>query len=338
MRIKPLIVCIAIVLLAASCLYAGGSERIGTSGAQELRIPVGSRATAMGGADIASVVGAEAIFWNPAGVAYQEGTEAMFSHLEYIAGINVNYFGVTTDLEDFGSLGLHAKVISIGEMEVTTTAQPQGTGETFSPTFAVVGLTYAKMFTDRVSFGVTASLISEKIEQVSANGVAFDFGFIYDPLWQGLKFGIALKNYGPQMQFTGEDFGVSVDLPDVEPGTQSKTTRTQSAQFELPSFVQLGMSWDLVNQGLNRATAVGSFQSNNFSQDEFRGGMEYAYDDMFFLRGGYVGSNQDSYMFGLTLGAGLKYSWGQSTVSIDYSWVQTEFFDDNQYITAKFAF
>ena len=25
-------------------------------------------------------------------------------------------------------------------------------------------------------------------------------------------------------------------------------------------------------------------------------------------------------------------------ISIDYSWVETEFFDDNQYITAKFGF
>jgi hypothetical protein len=338
MRIKQFIICIAIVLLTASCLYAGGSERIGTAGAQELRIPVGSRVTAMAGANVSDVSGAEALFWNPAGVAYQEGTEAMFSHLEYIAGIDVNYFGVSTDLGDFGFLGLHAKVISIGEMEVTTTDQPQGTGETFSPTFSVIGLTYSRMFTDRVSFGATANLINERIEQVSANGIALDFGFIYDPLWQGLKFGVAVRNFGPQMRFTGEDFSVSVDPPDAEPGTQLKTTRTQSAEFELPAFIQFGASWDFVNQDQNRATAIGSFQANNFSQDEFRYGMEYSYDNMFFLRGGYVASSQDSYMFGLTLGGGLKYAWGQNTISFDYSWVQTEYFDDNQYFTVKFGF
>ncbi len=338
MRIKPFTVCIAIVLLAASCLYAGGSDRIGTAGAQELRIPVGSRATAMAGANVADVSGAEALFWNPAGLAYQEGTEAMFSHLEYIADINVNYLAVTTDLGDFGYLGLSAKVISIGEMDVTTTDQPQGTGATFSPTFSVIGLTYSRVFTDRVSFGASANLISEKVEQVSAQGLSLDFGFIYDPLWRGLKFGVAIKNFGPEMRFTGEDFSVSVEVPDAEPGTQLKTTRTQSASFELPAFVQFGASWDLVARGENRATAVGSFQANNFSEDEFRGGMEYAYDDMFFLRGGYVASGQDAYMYGLTLGAGLKYSWGQSTISIDYSWVQTEFLDDNQYFTVMFTF
>ncbi|MFH1894163.1 MAG: PorV/PorQ family protein [Candidatus Zixiibacteriota bacterium] len=338
MRIKPLIVSFVIVLLAASCLYAGGSERIGSAGAQELRIPVGSRASAMAGANIADVSGAEALFWNPAGVAHFEGTEAMFTHLQYIADINVDYFGVMTNIEDFGSIGLHAKVVSIGEMEVTTTQEPQGTGETFSPTFSVIGATYSRVFTDRVSFGMTANLINEKIEQVSANGLAFDFGFIYDPLWRGFKFAIAIKNYGPQMRFSGEGFNLSVDPPDAEPGTQLKTVATKSAQFELPAYIQLGASWDAVNRDLSRAVVVGSFQANNFSEDEFRGGIEYSYDDMFFLRGGYVGSSQDSFMYGLTLGAGLKYAWGQNSITFDYSWVETDFFDNNQYFTAKFAF
>ncbi len=338
MRSRLSIICFAAVLLAASCVYAGGSQRIGTAGAQELRIPVGSRASAMGGANIADVRGTEALFWNPAGVAYGEGTEAMFTHLEYIAGIDVNYFGLTTDLRDLGSIGLHAKIISIGEMEVTTEDSPQGTGETFSPTFSVIGVTYSRVFTDRVSFGVSASLINERIENVSATGVALDFGFIYDPLWRGLKLGVAVKNYGPSMRFTGEGFDVTTDVPGTEPGTATKTFRSQSAAFELPAFIQFGAAWDLMDQGANRVTAVGSFQANNFANDEYRGGLEYGYDETFFLRGGYVGSNQNSYMFGMTLGAGLKYRWGQNTISFDYSWVETEFFDDSQYITAKFGF
>lgn len=338
MRIKPLIICFAIVLLSASCLLAGGNERIGTAGAQELRIPVGSRASAMAGANIADVTGAEALYWNPAGVAYTEGSEVMFSHLNYIADINVDYFGVMTSISDVGTIGLQAKVISIGDIEKTTTAAPQGTGAIFSPTFSVIGATFSRVFTDRVSFGMTANLVSEKVEQVSATGLSFDFGFIYDPLWRGLKFGIAMKNYGPQMKFTGEGFDVAIELPDAQPGTQSKTLRTKSAQFELPASIQLGVAWEAVNQELNRAVVVGAFQSNNFSEDEFRGGLEYSYDDMFFLRGGYVGSSQDSFMYGLTLGAGLKYAWGQNSITFDYSWVETEYFDNNQYFTAKFSF
>jgi hypothetical protein len=292
----------------------------------------------MAGADIADVSGAEALYWNPAGVAHHDGTEAMFSHLEYMADIDINYFGVMTNLEDFGTIGFQAKVISIGEIIKTTTHEALGTGETFSPTFAIIGVTYSRIFTDRVSFGITANYVNEAVEQVAAHGMSFDVGIMYNPLWQGLKFGVMMKNFGPNMKFEGEGFNVSVDVPETEPGSKPKNFRSQSSEFELPAFIQFGASWDAINQDLNRAVVTGSFQANNFSEDEFRGGLEYSYDDMFFLRGGYVASSQDNYMYGLSLGAGLKYSWGQNHISFDYSWVESEWFDDNQYFTVKFSF
>ncbi|HEQ97997.1 MAG TPA: PorV/PorQ family protein [candidate division Zixibacteria bacterium] len=338
MKIKVLCLTLVAMLLCSAALYAGGDERIGTSGAQELRIPVGSRMSALAGAGVAEAVGAEALYWNPAGVAYYDGTEVMFTHLQYFADIDVNYFAATTAIEDFGSIGLSAKVVSFGDIEKTTVLAPEGTGEILSPSYSVIGLTYSRRFTDRVAFGATGMLVNERIDQLSATGVAFDFGFVYDPGWQGLKFGLVVKNYGPQMRFSGSDFDVDNDVPGAEPGTPDRTFRSQSASFELPSSVQLGASWNLLRNEANSATIMGLFQSNNFSEDEFRGGIEYAFNDMFFLRGGYVGSTQDDYMYGPSVGAGLKMTWGNTTFVLDYSWMQTEFFDNNQFFTVKFGF
>jgi len=338
MNIKVLRLTVIALLLCSVALYAGGDERIGSAGAQELRIPVGSRMSALGGAGVAEAIGAEAIYWNPAGVAFYDGTEVMFTHLEYFADISVEYFAVTTAIEDFGSLGISAKVMSFGDIPKTTVANPEGTGEIISPTYAVVGLTYSRQFTDRVAFGVTGQLVNEKIEQQSATGMAFDFGFIYDPGWQGLRFGLVIKNYGPDMRFSGPGFDVDNNVPGSEPGTTDKTYRTQSASFELPSSVQIGASWNLLDIENSRATLMGNFQSNNSSRDEFRGGLEYAFNDMFFLRGGYVNSGQDSYMYGATFGAGLKLMWGNTSIAVDYTWMQTEFFDDNQFFTVTFGF
>ncbi len=338
MKTRYVIICFACVLLGASCLYAGSSDRIGTAGAQELRIPIGGRTTAMGGSNIADVYGSEALYWNPAGVSHHDGTEAMFSHLEYMADINIDYFGVMTNLEDFGTIGFQAKVISIGDIPRTTTREALGTGEMFSPTFSVVGVTYSRVFTDRVSFGVTANYVNEAVEQVAAHGISFDVGVMYDPLWQGLRFGITMKNFGPNMKFEGEGFNVSVDVPGTEPGSKPKNFRSQSSEFELPAYIKFGVSWDMVNQDLNKAVVTGAFQANNFSEDEFRGGLEYSYDDMFFLRGGYSYSNQESYMYGLSVGGGIKYAWGQNYITLDYTWVESEYFDNNQYFTAKFSF
>jgi len=335
---KVLHLTVIALLVCSVALHAGGDERIGTAGAQELRIPVGSRMSALGGSGVAEAIGAEALFWNPAGAAFYEGTEVMFTHLEYFADIDVEYFAATTAIEDFGSLGFSAKVLSFGDIEKTTIAAPEGTGEIISPNYSVVGLTYSRIFTDRVSFGATGMLINERIDQQSATGVAFDFGFIYDPGWRGLRFGIVIKNYGPDMSFDGPGFDVDNEVPGSEPGTTGKTYRSQSTTFELPSSVQMGASWNLLQDANNKATVMGLFQSNNSSQDEYRGGMEYSYNDMFFLRGGYVGSSQNAYMFGATLGAGLKLMWGNTSITLDYSWMQTEFFDDNQFFTIKFGF
>ena len=339
---KILLVSSALLILMSAMLLAGNEVKIGTAGAQELRIPVGSRGSALGGAMIANSYGAEALFWNPAGAANQAGTEAMFSHLEYFADMNLEYVGITTNLEGFGTLGASVKVLSIGDILRTTWDDQQGvSGETFNPTFSVLGLTYARQFTDRVSFGTTVYFVNERVEQVSARGVAFDFGFTYQPNWRGLKFGVVAKHIGPQMQFTGSGFDIKT-IPDTnDPNSSAKTVRTASEGFDLPSSIQFGVAWNaLQNNEKNDLELSGTFQSNNFSQDEFKGGAEYGFNDTFFLRGGFVGSSQDEFTYGGSFGAGLKFHWGGSHVSLDYSWQQVDVtgFDDNQYFTVKFAF
>ena len=96
---------LVLVVLAAAPAWAGSDERQGSAGAGELKIPVGPRSTALGGTTVADVTGAEAIYWNPAGLASQTGTAAYFSHLSYIADMDVNYFALVTKAGNFGSIG-----------------------------------------------------------------------------------------------------------------------------------------------------------------------------------------------------------------------------------------
>ena len=67
MRRNSLLLSILIVLLCVGMVAAEDTNRMGTAGAVELRLPVGARATALSGAVLADVTGAEALFWNPAG-------------------------------------------------------------------------------------------------------------------------------------------------------------------------------------------------------------------------------------------------------------------------------
>ena len=134
MKYRFVLLLLVLLAVGLTSAYAGNSQRIGTAGGQELLIPIGSRGTAMGGAVVGNTYGVEAIYWNPAGLASLEGSEAMFTHLPYIADIDVHLGGLATSVEDIGVLAFATKVVSIGDMEETTQELPNGTGRIVNPT------------------------------------------------------------------------------------------------------------------------------------------------------------------------------------------------------------
>ena len=330
---------LAVLVLFAGTLYAGSSRRVGTSGAQELRIPIGSRATAMGGSVIADVSGIEATFWNPAGLVSSGVNEVMFSQLSYFADMNLSYAAAALNFPEFGSIGISAKILDVGDITVTTEESPEGTGDLFSPSFAVIGLTFSRMMTDRVNFGLTGKFINEQITRETARGVAFDFGFQYSTGIAGLRFGMAIKNIGPDMTFTGSDLEEVVQVPGDNPQSQPRFLRYELASFELPTTFELGTAYEIFSSEASRLVVTGNFQNNNFSGDQWGAGTEYVLNDIIYLRGGYLSAgDQEDFLYGLSLGGGVQFNLRGNTFSFDYSWQSTEFFDDNQYYSLSFVF
>jgi len=325
------ILALTVLLLQPLVAQAGGDERLGTAGALELLIPMGARGVAMGGSVMALSKGAEAWFWNPAGAASVEGSEVSFSHRQYIADVGLDRVEFAHNAGAIGVLGLTATVLSTNDELVRTTSQPEGTGETWAASFVIVGVSYARALTDRVSLGLNGHYLAEKIFNETASGVAFDFGFTYRPTWEGVTLGVVVKNYGPSMKFDGPDFD--------QPGNSSdRTGRTQSASFELPSFIQFGVAWDAWRRDAHYWQVSGSFQSNNFTEDEYRIGSEWAVSNQLFLRGGYVASSLDQYMYGFSAGAGLRLPIGQREARIDYAWADAGVFEGNHLFTLTFGF
>jgi hypothetical protein len=330
---KVLILTLGIVLIAAGMVAA--ANKIGTAGAQQLRVPVGTRGVAMGGAVIADAEGPEALFWNPAGAAGALGTQACLSYKSYIADMTVSYVAITSQFS-YGTIGVSAKVLSLGDIYVTTADDWNGTGEIYSINMPVLGLTYSNMLTDRVAFGATAMYLSEAVMQSRAQGMAFDFGFQYLPGWRTLRLGMVMKNYGPKMTYSGPDFEVSTLVPGDDPESANRTVALTSSGFEMPSYFEFGMSY-VIDMGLNGTTTVeGAFQSNNFSEDEYRVGVEYSLGGRLYVRGGYVLCDQEKYMYGPSLGIGAKFNLGQATAAIDYSHTfVADYFDDVPEIALK---
>ncbi|HUU44666.1 MAG TPA: PorV/PorQ family protein [Acidobacteriota bacterium] len=319
----------------ASTAWAGSPGRTGTSGALELLLPTDARGVAMGGSVMAESQGARSWFWNPAGAADLIDNEITVSHRGYIADMTLSHFAYARDAGDLGVIGLSAKILSSGDEAVYTTAQPDGTGETWSASYVVVGLSYARTLTDRVSFGLNGHYIAEEIYRETAQGLAFDIGFIYRPAARGLSLGVAIKNYGPKMSFDGPDF----ELPQNADGsTDDQAVSTLPASFELPSFIQFGVAWDAWHRSNQNLRLVGAFQANNFSEDEYRVGGEWSIANQLFLRSGYAATSQTGYPFGFSAGAGVRIPLGDAVTHVDYAWCDAGVFGDNHLFTISLAF
>jgi hypothetical protein len=334
--------------LVAGPAFAGSEGRKGTAGAQELRIPVGARGSALGGAVASDVSGVEAMFWNPAGLASVTGTDVMFTHQQYFADMKVNYAGVATKVGGLGVLGLSAKVLSVGDIFVTTEAAPDGTGEVLTPTFSVLGASWARQFTDRVNFGGSLNYVSENIVDNTASGLAFDFGVQYVTDWRGFRLGMVMKNFGTAMTYRGPGFEAGIHDPNSDPNANPRALSFSSTAFEMPSYFTLSTSWNLLQSSQAKLTALATFQNNNFSGDNLRGGLEWTYRDLVALRGSYFGTfngtvdqvtGDETFKFGSgddlykgwALGAGLNAKMGDaSKLGVDFAWkpVNSGIFDD----------
>lgn len=342
-----------LTIVVPVAMYAGGENRVGTNAAPELLIPVGARDIAMGGSSIATASGLDAIFWNPAGLARTKNSaNAMFSHMNYIADIGIDYVALSTTFEGFGTLGFSLKSVGIGEIAVTNEDNPDGTGQIINPTIVNLGLTYSKLLTDRISVGATATLISERFDRVNASGFAFSAGVQYSGLANvnGLSVGVAVKNIGPQMKFEGDGLLRQGTVNDVlRPGSFYKV---EAASYELPSTIEIGLAYNYTVTEDNFLTVNGVFQNNNFAADEYKLGVEYNYANTFFVRGGYnfaeitknegiqasASFDKTTHIFGFSAGAGLHYALGSLDVSFDYAYRAVEFLDNNHVFTVGLGF
>jgi opacity protein-like surface antigen len=332
---------ILILILIATSIYAGDVARKGTTGAEQVLIPVGARGIATGGAFLANITGLESIFYNPAGLDVYPQTEAMFSYVNYLADINISYFAIGTSLGDIGSIGLDLKTLDFGDIPVTTETFPDGTGETYSPSFLTIGFTYSKVLTDRISIGTNLKIISENIQNTNATGFALDAGVQYR-FSEALMIGAAVKNIGSDMNYSGQDLASRTVIPGSIPGSSSGSYEVITEGFQIPSFFQLSMTYALNINEQNNLMFAGAYTANNSFEDIANLGMEYGFMNNFFVRGGYnfLVQNTSEYVYGLTFGAGLDYKIGGEVGFVfDYAFRDVKDFPTaNHVFTIKLSF
>ena len=345
---KILFALIVLFTMGLTTVWAGDIDRIGTTGGTQVQVPVGGRAFAMNGADLVNTSGLDALFWNPAGLKYMSGnTEGMFSFMNYVADISLNYFAVGFNAGSLGHIGVSVKSFSFGDIPVTTVIDMDGeSGQTYSPNMSIVGLTYAKGLSDKISFGMTGKVINESIPRAAASAFAMDLGIQYHELLdiKNLGLGVVVKNIGSSLNYSGAGLLLTAEDSDEN---FSDYRSIEATTDQLPSTFELGLSYNM-DLSFGKLLLASSFQSNHSENDYIRLGGELNVSDMFFVRAGQAlmmtdADNPDagSTLYGgFTAGAGLKLDLGGSKIIIDYTYRPVEYsgFSDNQIFALGFEF
>jgi hypothetical protein len=340
--------CFAIVLSQLLCFtqndiaYAGRGDKSGTAAASELLIPVGAQSLGVAGAGLATISGLEALYWNPAGLTRSSTkTSAMFSHMSYLADIGVDYLAVGGSVFGEGYLAVAIKMLSFGDIPVTTEDQPDGTGETTSPTYLVIGATYSRRISDRITIGITSNVIYEKMAQVSASGLAFNAGVQYSGLGgiDGLNVGVVVKNIGPRLKYDGSGLFRSGQVNGAL--SSDNPLKIDAAAADLPSTIEIGLGYITAVNSTGELTVMSSFQNNNFSDDEYHFGCEYLFDHVFSLRGGIALAPQtdgSEYIFGPAAGIGVQQIVQDLSISVDYAYRTVKYFNGNHVFSLHLGF
>jgi hypothetical protein len=313
---------LTLTLLAAVALVSPAQaafSKVGTTGAAFLKIAVG-RSTAMGDAFVAIADDASASYFNPAGLA-RVNRQVQLNHVDWIADVNHENLAIVLPMTSFGTVALTVTALSMGDIQQTTIDNPstrlredEGTGLYFGASDMAFAVSYARILTDKLCFGVTAKAVTQTIWDMSASAFGFDLGLFYNTGFKSLRIGAAVTNYGTQLQFSGRQLDYSFSWPDSGPSTIQGSYKT--TPMGLPTSFRFGIAYDILEAmdpaKDSRLTAALDITHPSDINETVNFGLEYGLANVFFLRGGYILNADNSYqselgwLTGLSAGLGAR--------------------------------
>ncbi|MCF8262402.1 MAG: PorV/PorQ family protein [Melioribacteraceae bacterium] len=292
---------------------------IGKYAGELLAIGVGGRALGMGGAHTAVANDVTAGYWNPAGLASLDYPQVALMHEEHFGNlVNYNYAGVAIPYGTDYSIGLSVMRLSVDAIPDTREALiDRNTGsiiyniynpaalidpskvKEFNNTDWAFYLTFATRYYDDLDLGVNVKVIQRNIAEYTATGIGFDIGAVYH-MSDKLLLGANIQDVTTTLVAwsTGRNELIS---PTAKIGAAYKL------EF-LGGIITPAMDLDLRFEGREFASM---FNIGPISFD-LHTGLEYDYNDLFMVRGGYNDVKQ------FTVGAGIKLP----KLNIDYSFAR----------------
>ena len=339
MKSKSLPILIAVLMtwsLALAQQNVSDVSKRGTTAAPFLSIGQGSRALSMGSAFVAVADDQSAMYWNPAGIATLEGNGVIFDHTQWFADIQYNYLGATISLGNYGVIGLNYTSSNIGDMNVTTVDNPNGTGEVFSFTDAAFGVSYGLKLTDKFSIGFNPKIVYEQIWKTSATALAVDMGVKYETPFKGITLGMSISNFGQKMRLEGNSTLVLYDPDPLTTGNNGRIpANLATEEWALPLNYRVGIAYKALEMESHKVIIAvdASHPSDNFESVNLGG--EYVFMKTFALRAGYMFGYDEK---GFTAGIGISRMIEGIGLGVDYAYTPFGVFGNINRFALQFYF
>lgn len=267
------------------------TKKVAQAGFTFLEIGVGARIEGMGAIGSVLTNDPVLIFWNPASIGKMESKYAFYAGLTpWFADIKHQSAALTYNMGNLGVVGL-----SIINMDYGTVYETEIAGEDIkgfreigalsSIGNTMIGLTYARSITDRLSLGGTVKYVKESIgPRFSASVIAFDLGTNYDTGFKGTKIAMSFMHAGKRHTYIEEP----TDLPIL---------------FRIAVMTDFGQLLNLnLPQGHNWIVGVEGNNPRDYTE-RVHIGTEYILANLISLRGGYkVNYDYEN----ITLGFGVQ--------------------------------
>ncbi len=328
---KIIFLLVALAAAMPGLVLAQDFNKGGRTAFQFIKIGIGARQAAIGEACIAHVRDVNAVFWNPANLTGIQSTEASFSYARWLADMNLLAGAVGWRWQKVGVFALSYATLDYGDMREALVTGSNGssdtrTGSTFSGSDLLLGLSYAREFTDKLAIGLSAKFLQEKLFNYSENLFAFDAGTSYDVGYKSIRLAMSLQNFsiGSAQWLEVSDRTEGYDIPLL---FKLGASLVLAGNGETDSFLHLGERHQIL-------LSCEAINSNDYDERIHLGG-EYTFGDFLALRGGYrMNYEEGNWSFGL----GLQPRVSNINMRLDYAYVSYEFLGAPHRLTASFAF
>lgn len=293
---------LSIFLMCFAAQAAAFASGPGTGAANFLKIPVGARGTALGGAFTAVADNADAVFYNPAGLGLLAVPEFSYAFNNYLPGVSQQWLAAAYPAAR-GALGLGVNYLSVKAFDSYDNADNR-TGSVSAYDLSLHlgyggGLETDLEFLPYLRYGAAVKYISERLDTSKASGYGVDAGLLLQTPVKALRFGLGLENLAASR------------LDFIRGGAKP------------PFKLKTGMSYRLGAPG--KAVASLFSLDYNFPEDGPRylaAGIESTVYGALALRAGYSSFGEISNGVSFGLGFGLPVRGGRE-IRLDYSYGAT---------------